>query len=181
MAVQDVMCGESAQADAQVAAALARSAVNRTLGSPSVALNAMAHNPDPLDTDGQGSQTGPQDPSFMHSFAWLDLTGEVHSEAAGQHLVDVYDAHAVAVLKAPTHLMGTSRQESCHCSLCQDLCMHHCLLSHNLFLLNELGAFMGSACAKALQADEKPALLLPVVVQASSLLRSGSLSVSQAS
>lgn len=66
--------------DVQVATALARSAVNRTLAVPSAALNTMIYNPDPLETNDQGSQIGPQDPNFMHSFAWLDLTGETASK-----------------------------------------------------------------------------------------------------
>lgn len=80
MALKDVMHGKGAQVDVQVAAALARSAVNRTLGSPSAVFNMMVHNPDPPDTDGPGSQPGPQDPNFVHSFAWLDLTGEFRFE-----------------------------------------------------------------------------------------------------
>ena len=95
----NMMDGKSACMDVQVATALARSAVNRNLAFPSAALNTMIYNPDPLETNGQGSQIGPQDPNFMHSFAWLDLTGET----ARQHLVDVYITHAAAMLQNLTH------------------------------------------------------------------------------
>ena len=89
----DVINGRSAWVDVQVATALARSAVNRTLAVPSAALNTMIYNPDPLETNDQGSQIGPQDPNFMHSLAWLDLTGET----ASKHLTCMYKTHTAAM------------------------------------------------------------------------------------
>ena len=94
--------------DVQVATALARSAVNRTLTVPSAALNTMIYNPDPLETNDQGSQIGPQDPNFMHSFAWLDLTGRT----ASQHLVDVCNAHMMTMQQIRTHDQAANVWES---------------------------------------------------------------------
>jgi hypothetical protein len=60
----------------QVAGAFARSALNRTSPFPSLVINGFIHNPNPLDTEGFGAQTGPRDPNFLHSTAFLDLRGE---------------------------------------------------------------------------------------------------------
>ena len=74
--------------------------MNRTLAFPSAALNTMIYNPDPLQTNDQGSQIGPQDPNFMHSFAWLDLTGR----AASQHLVVTYNTYRPCARSQPLQL-----------------------------------------------------------------------------
>ena len=88
--------------------------MNRTLAFPSPAINTMIYNPDPLETNDQGSQIGPQDPNFMHSFAWLDLTGRT----ARQHLVDVYNRHTLAMQQIRTHYQAANVWESWLKDLC---------------------------------------------------------------
>ncbi len=60
----------------QIAEAFASSALNRTSRFPSLVINGFVHYHNPLDTEGFGAQTGPRDPNFLHSTAFLDLQGE---------------------------------------------------------------------------------------------------------